>query len=94
MSLPNDYIDPDSMMHWIIEKFQDFTGVGLLRISESVRANAYLVLSSQASATSRIIGNTASAVTAHKAFLNNFEDIVKLTEEWIFKKTLNITKKL
>ena len=38
--------------------------VGLLRISESVRAYAYLILSSQASARSIIVGNTASALTA------------------------------
>ena len=48
-----------------------FTDVGLLRILESVRAYAYLILSSQASARSSII-----ALTAQSAFLNNFEDIV------------------
>ena len=53
-----------------------FTDVGLLRILESVRAYAYLILSSQASARSGIAGNTASALTARSAFLNNFEDIV------------------
>ena len=37
---------------------------------------AYLILSSQASARSGIVGNTASALTAQSAFLNNFEDIV------------------
>ena len=63
------------MTHWIIEKSQGFTDVGLLRISESVRAYAYLILSSQASARSSIIENTASALTSQKAFLNNFEDI-------------------
>ena len=36
----------------------------------------YLILISQASARSNIIGNTASALTTRKAFLNNFEDIV------------------
>ena len=73
MSWPeDDYINPDSITRWIIEKSQDFTDVGLLRISESVRAYAYLMLSSQASARSRIIGNTASALIAQKAFLNNF----------------------
>ena len=50
--------------------------MGLLRISESVRAYAYLILSLQASARSGIVENTASALTAQKAFLNNFEDIV------------------
>ena len=48
----------------------------MLRISESVRAYAYLILSSQASARSSIVGNTASALTAQSAVLNNFEDIV------------------
>ena len=64
------------MTCWIIEKSQGFTNVGLLRTSESVRAYAYLILSSQASARSGIVANTASALTAHKPFLNNFEDIV------------------
>ena len=50
--------------------------MGLLKISESVRAYAYLILSSQASARSGIVGNTASALTAHSAFLDNFENVV------------------
>ena len=64
------------MTQWVIEKSVGFTDVGLLRISESVRAYAYLILSSQASARSGIVGSTASALTAQLAFLNNFEDIV------------------
>ena len=58
------------MMHWIIEKSVGLTDVGLLKISESVRAYAYLILSSQASARSSIIGNSASSLTAKSAFLN------------------------
>ena len=73
---PDDYIGPDSMTRWIIEKSMGFTDVGLLRISESVRAYAYLILSSQASARSSIVGNTASALTAQSVFLNNFEKVV------------------
>ena len=73
---PNDYLGPDSMTQWIIEKSEGFTNVGLYRISESVRAYAYLILSSQASTRSSIIENTASALTTQKAFLNNFQDIV------------------
>ena len=53
-----------------------FTDVGLLKMSESVRAYAYLILSSQVSARSRIVDNTASALTAQSAFLNNFENVV------------------
>ena len=73
---PDDYNGSDSMTQWILEKSVGFTDVGLLRISESVRAYAYLILSSQASVRSSIVGNTASALTAQSAFLNNFEDIV------------------
>ena len=73
---PNDYLGPDSMTQWIIEKSQGFTDVGLLRISESVRAYAFLILSSQASARSSIVGNMASSLTAQSAFLNNFENVV------------------
>ena len=73
---PDDYIGPDSMMRWIIEKSVGFTDVGLLRISESIRAYAYLILSSQASARSSIIGNSASSLTVQSAFLNNFENVV------------------
>ena len=75
ISWPDDYIGPDSMTRWIIEKSVGFTDVGLLRISESVRAYAYLILSSPASARSGIVGNPASALTAQSAFLNNFENI-------------------
>ena len=64
------------MTRWIIEKSNGFTNVGLLKISESVRAYVYLILSSQASARSGIVGNTTSALTAQSAFLNNFENVV------------------
>ena len=73
---PDDYICPDSMTQWILETSVGFTDVGLLKISESVRAYAYLILSSQASARSGIVGNTANALTAQSAFLNNFENVV------------------
>ena len=73
---PDDYIGPDSMTRWIIEKSDGFTDVGLLKISESIRAYAYLILSSQASARSGIVGKTMSALPAQSAFLDNFENIV------------------
>ena len=52
---PDDYIGPDSMTRWILEVSDGFIDIGLYRISESVRAYAYLILSSQASARSSII---------------------------------------
>ena len=57
---PYDYIGPDSTTQWILEVSDGFTYVGLLKILESVRAYAYSILSSQASARSSIIENTAS----------------------------------
>ena len=38
VSWPDDYIGPDSMTQWILEKSVGFTDVGLYKISESVRA--------------------------------------------------------
>ena len=73
---PDDYIGPNSMTWWITEGSVGFTDIGLYRILEGVRANAYLILSSQASARSGIVGNIASAITAQSVFLNNFENIV------------------
>ena len=71
VSWPDDYIGPNSMMHWIIEKSQGITDVGFFMISESIRAYTYLILSLQASARLCIIGNMATAFTAQKVFLNN-----------------------
>ena len=53
-----------------------FTDVALYKISESVRAYAYLILSSQASARSSIVGNSTSSLTAQSVFLNNFENVI------------------
>lgn len=70
------YFTDDSMTRWIVEKSNGFTKTGLVNISSSVRAYAYLVLSSQASARSSILGNDSSALTAQRVFMNNLEDIV------------------
>ena len=64
---PDDYIGPDSMTHWIIENLRVLPMWGC-RISESVRAYVYLILSLQASVRSTIVGNTASALTTQEAF--------------------------
>ena len=64
------------MTWWIIEKSEGFTDVELLRISESVRAYTYLILSSPTSLKSGIVGNTVSALTVQSAFLNNFQNVV------------------
>ena len=54
-----------------------------------------LILSSQASARSGIVGNMASALTAQSAFLNNFENvvnrIVNIQEDIKHYQTLSVT---
>ena len=72
----SDYINPDSMFRWTIQTSNGFTDIGLVRISESIRAYVYLILTSQASARSNIVGTNASALTAKQIYLNNFENIV------------------
>ena len=76
MAWPKDSICPESMTDWMIKMSEGFTDVGLYGISESIRAYVYSILSSQASARLHIIDHTASAFTAGKVFLNNFENIV------------------
>ena len=76
------------MTRWILEKSDGFTDMGLYKMSESVRAYAYLILSSQASARSGIVGNTTSALTAQSAFLNNFENVVNRGVD--IRKTLSV----
>ena len=71
-----DYINPDSMGRFIIPSSNGFNDIGLVRISESIRAYVYLILTSQASARARIVGTTANALTAQQIYLNNFEEIV------------------
>ena len=71
---PDDYIGPDSMTRWILEKLVGFTDIGLLKISKSVRAYTYLILSSQASE----ITCWQHSKCSHSliSFLNNFENVV------------------
>ena len=71
-----DYINPDSMGRFIIPSSQGFTNNGMVKISESIRAYAYLILTSQASARANIFGTTADALTTQQIYLNNFENIV------------------
>ena len=68
--------DESSMTRWIIEKSQGFTKIGIYVISESVRVYVYLILNSQASSRSNIVGNNANNLTAQQSFLNNFEDLI------------------
>ena len=70
------YININSFSRWIIEKSDGITKPGIEKLSESVRDYAYLILTSQTSTRSQIIGFGASEFDAQRTFLNTFENIV------------------
>ena len=70
------YINVNSFSRWIIEKSDDITKPGIEKLSESVRDYAYLILTSQTSTRSQIIGFGTSEFDAQRAFLNTFENII------------------
>ena len=61
---------------WIINSSHGFTKAGLEKISESIRAYSYLVLTSQAAARHGILGDTAPALAAQRIFYDNLEDVI------------------
>ena len=58
-----------NLTRWIITQSKGFKRKGIKQISRSVRAYAYLFLTSQVQARSSIVGNSAPAVDAQKVFL-------------------------
>ena len=61
---------------WIMNSSHGFTKYGLEKISESIRAYSYLVLTSQASARHGILGDTAQSLAAQRIFYDNLEDVI------------------
>ena len=55
---------------------KDFTRKGIEKISRSVRAYVYLVLTSQVQARSSIVGNSAPAVDAQQVFKNTYKALI------------------
>ena len=91
------YINVNSFSRWIIEKSDGITRPGIEKLSELVRDYAYLILTSQTSTRSQIIGSGASEFDAQCAFLNTFENIivrrVDIPEDKLrFKKVLQYTR--
>ena len=70
------YINENLFSRWIIEKSDGLTTLGLQKLSESVRDYTYLILTSQTSTRSPIIGHEARNLDAQRVFLNTFETIV------------------
>ena len=74
------YINENSFSRWIIEKSDGLATLGLQKLSESVRdldlEILYLILTSQTSTRSQIIGHEARNLDAQRTFLNTFENII------------------
>ena len=87
------YINENSFSRWFIEESEGLTTLGIQKLSESVRDYAYLILTSQTSTRSQIIGHEARNLDGQRVFLNTFENIVN---RWVdipediqrFQKTL------
>ena len=55
----------DKLMRWIITQSKGFTRKGIEKISKSVRAYVYLVLTSQIQTGSSMVGNSAPGLIAY-----------------------------
>ena len=53
------YINENSFPRWIIEKSDGLTTIGIQKLSETVRDDAYLILTSQTSTRGQIVGHEA-----------------------------------
>ena len=67
---------PDNLTRWIITQSKGFTRKGIEKISRSVRAYFYLVLTSQVKARSSIGGNSAPVVDAQQDFKSTFKILI------------------
>ena len=70
------YINENSFSRWIIEKLEGLTTLGLQKLFETVRDDAYLILTSQTSTRGQIVGIESRNLDAQRTFLNGFENIV------------------
>ena len=61
---------------WIVNSSHGFTKSGVEKISDSIRAYSYLVLTSQAAARHGILGDDAPALAAQRIFYDNLEDVI------------------
>ena len=67
---------PDDFGRWIISRSKGLTRKGIEKIGRSVRAYAYLVLTSQVQARSNIVGTSSLAVDAQKFFKRTFKALI------------------
>ena len=67
---------PDYSTRWIITQSKGFAKKEFEKISRSVRAYVFLVLTSQAQASSSIVGNSAPVVDAQQVFKGTFKALI------------------
>ena len=67
---------PDNLTRWIMTQSKGFTKKAIEKISRSVKAYVYIVLTSQVQARSSIVGNSAPAVDAQKVFKSTFKELI------------------
>ena len=67
---------PDNLTQWIITQSKDFTRRDIGKISRSIIAYIYLVLTTQVQAGSGIVGNSASAAHAQQIFKSTFKALI------------------
>ena len=68
-----------SWSKWIMPDSNGFTKAGIEKISESIRAYTYLILTSQYAARHEILGKGAEAIVAQRIFHDNLEDVINKT---------------
>ena len=67
---------PENLTRWIITQSKGFTKKGIEKISRSVRAYVYLILTSQVQARSSIVGNSAPVVDAQQTLKGMFNALI------------------
>lgn len=72
----NYHYSHNNWSRWIMPRGRGFTKAGLEKISESIRAYTYLVLTSQVAARHGILGDTAPSIAAQRLFYDNLEDVI------------------
>ena len=69
---------PDNLTRWIITQSKGFTKKGTEKISRSVRAYVYLILTSHVQARSSTVDNSAPAVDAQQLFKDTLKSLINV----------------
>ena len=67
---------PENLTGWIIKQSRGFTKKVIKKISRSMRAYVYLVLTSQVQPRSSIVGDSAPAVDTQQVFKSTFKTLI------------------